>query len=48
MFNLGDGTAIFIRGRLSWMGRLAFWLKDRIDRRFMESHQAAERSLAHP
>ena len=45
MFNLGDGTAVYIRGGFSWSGRLAFLLKNRIDRRFMESYQAAERSL---
>jgi NADH dehydrogenase FAD-containing subunit len=45
MFNLGDGTALFIRGGLSWTGRLAFHLKNRIDRRFMERHRAAESSL---
>jgi NADH dehydrogenase FAD-containing subunit len=41
MFNLGDGTALYIRGGFSWTGRLAFSLKNRIDRRFMERHQAA-------
>lgn len=45
MFNLGDGTALYIRGGFSWIGRTVFFLKNRIDRRFMESHQAAERSL---
>ena len=48
MFNLGDGTAIYIRGPFSWMGRLAYTAKNRIDRRFMEIHQAAERSLIIP
>ena len=45
MFNLGDGTALYIRGGFSWVGRPVFFLKNRIDRRFMERHQAAERSL---
>jgi hypothetical protein len=45
MFNLGDGTALYIRGGFSWSGRLAFFLKKRIDRRFMQTHQKAERSL---
>jgi NADH dehydrogenase FAD-containing subunit len=45
MFNLGDGTALYIRGSFSWSGRLAFLLKNRIDRRFMEKHQDAENSL---
>ena len=45
MFNLGDGTALYMRGDFSWVGRLPFFLKNRIDRRFMESHQAAEHTL---
>ncbi len=45
MFNLGDGTALYIRGGFSWIGRLAYFLKNRIDRRFMDRHQAAEHSL---
>jgi NADH dehydrogenase FAD-containing subunit len=45
MFNLGDGTALYIRGGFSWVGRPVFSLKNRIDRRFMETHQAAEHSL---
>ena len=34
--NLGDGSALAMRGRLWWRGRLAFWLKDWIDRRFLK------------
>jgi hypothetical protein len=45
MFNLGDGTGLYIRGGFSWVGRPVFFLKNRIDRRFMERHQAAEHSL---
>ena len=45
MFNLGDGTALYIRGGFSLTGRLPFFLKNRIDRRFMEKYRAAERSL---
>jgi NADH dehydrogenase FAD-containing subunit len=37
--NLGDGTALAMRGRLWWHGRLAFRLKDWIDRRFLKSLQ---------
>jgi NADH dehydrogenase FAD-containing subunit len=35
IINLGDGTALAMRGGLWWRGRLAFRLKDRIDRRFL-------------
>ena len=37
--NLGDGTALAMRGRLWWRGRLAFRLKDWIDRRFLKGLQ---------
>jgi NADH dehydrogenase FAD-containing subunit len=36
IFNLGDGKGIFCRGSWVWDGRLAFILKDRIDRRFIK------------
>jgi NADH dehydrogenase FAD-containing subunit len=39
IMNLGDGTGLAMRGRLYWHGRLAFWLKDRIDRRFLQQYQ---------
>jgi NADH dehydrogenase FAD-containing subunit len=35
IINLGDGTALAMRGGLWWRGRLAFGLKDRIDLRFL-------------
>jgi NADH dehydrogenase FAD-containing subunit len=35
VLNLGDGTALAVRGRRWWYGRAAFWLKDRIDRRWL-------------
>jgi len=35
IMNLGDGTGLATYGRWWWHGRAAFWLKDRIDRRFM-------------
>jgi len=43
IFNLGDGTGIFRKKRLLFNGRLAFFLKDSIDRRFMKKFQALER-----
>jgi NADH dehydrogenase FAD-containing subunit len=39
IMNLGDGTGLAVRGSLWWQGRAAFWLKDRIDRRFLEQYQ---------
>lgn len=45
IFNLGDGRGIFRYRRWVWDGRAAFWLKDRIDRRFMKRFQlCGERS----
>lgn len=41
IFNLGDGRGIFRRRGWVWDGRPAFWLKDRIDRRFMRKFQLA-------
>jgi NADH dehydrogenase FAD-containing subunit len=35
ILNLGDGTGLAAWGGLSWHGRGAFWLKDRIDRRWL-------------
>jgi len=35
IMNLGDGTGLATYGRWWWHGRAAFWLKDRIDRRYM-------------
>ena len=42
MFNLGDGSALFVRGGLSWKGQSAFLLKNFIDRRFMAKHKKGE------
>ncbi|MCP5109190.1 MAG: FAD-dependent oxidoreductase [bacterium] len=39
IFNMGDGTAIFTRKSLSFGGKVAFKLKDRIDRKFMKVFQ---------
>lgn len=35
IFNLGKGYGVLQKGVLFWQGRLAFAIKDRIDRRFM-------------
>jgi NADH dehydrogenase FAD-containing subunit len=40
ILNLGDGTGLASWGPLHWRGRLAFWLKDRIDRRFLARYRA--------
>ena len=39
IFNLGDGRGIYWQKDLVLDGRLAFWLKDYIDRRFMRKFQ---------
>lgn len=39
IFNLGNGKAIFCRRNWVWDGRLAFYLKDYIDRKFMRKFQ---------
>ncbi|MHB9072888.1 MAG: NAD(P)/FAD-dependent oxidoreductase [Desulfobaccales bacterium] len=39
IFNLGDGRGIFWRKNWVWNGRLAFYLKDYIDRKFMRKFQ---------
>ncbi len=42
IFNLGDGTGILQKGSFIWQGKLAFYIKDLIDRRFMRRFQALE------
>jgi NADH dehydrogenase FAD-containing subunit len=42
ILNLGDGTGLATWGSFHWHGRLAFWLKDRIDRTFLRSIRSAE------
>jgi hypothetical protein len=42
IFNLGDGTGILHKRRILFGGRLAFMIKDRIDRKFMKKFQAFE------
>lgn len=39
ILNLGDDTGLATWGSLHLHGRLALWLKDRIDRRFLARHQ---------
>jgi NADH dehydrogenase FAD-containing subunit len=41
IFNMGDGRGIFWKKRWVWHGRLAFRLKDYIDRRFMRGFQVS-------
>lgn len=45
IFNAGGGTGVLKKHGLVFSGRPAFWLKDYIDRRFMEKFQAIEKSL---
>lgn len=40
ILNLGDGRGLATRGSLYWRGRLAFRLKDWLDRRFLARHRA--------
>ena len=42
IFNMGDGTGILSKKRITFGGRLAFVIKDYIDRRFMRKFQALE------
>ncbi|BBD09426.1 NAD(P)/FAD-dependent oxidoreductase [Desulfovibrio ferrophilus] len=40
VFNLGDGTGIFVKWGLVFGGKPAFWIKDYIDRKFMSLFDA--------
>lgn len=42
IFNMGDGTGVFYKRPILFGGRLAFIIKDYIDRRFMRRFQALE------
>jgi len=42
IFNLGENRGVLHKGRLTFDGRLAFLIKDYIDRRFMRRFQALE------
>jgi NADH dehydrogenase FAD-containing subunit len=44
IFNLGNGTGIFFRGNRVWKGKLVFYLKDYIDRKFMKKFQVSGES----
>lgn len=39
ILNLGDGTALSTWGPFWWNGRSSMWLKDHIDRRFLEGYR---------
>ncbi|WP_029898203.1 NAD(P)/FAD-dependent oxidoreductase [Desulfohalovibrio reitneri] len=41
LFNLGDGTALFRKRGIVTRSKASWWLKDRIDRRFVRRHQVA-------
>jgi len=41
IFNLGDGKGIYVKKNWVWGGRLAFQLKDYIDRRFIRKFQVS-------
>jgi hypothetical protein len=43
IFNMGDGTGILHKKRLTLDGRLAFVIKDYIDRKFMREFQEMEK-----
>lgn len=45
IYNLGGGVGIFCKWSIVFSGKLAFWLKDYIDRKFIETFQAAEHKL---
>ncbi|MGV9010019.1 NAD(P)/FAD-dependent oxidoreductase [Brevundimonas sp.] len=40
IMDLGDGTAMALRGGLWWRGRAALWLKRRLDLGFVDQHRA--------
>jgi NADH dehydrogenase FAD-containing subunit len=41
IYNLGNGTGVFYRGSWVWKGKLIFFLKDYIDRKFMRKFQVS-------
>lgn len=45
IYNLGNGTGIFHKWSITFAGRLAFLIKDYIDRRFIRKFQAMEREI---
>jgi NADH dehydrogenase FAD-containing subunit len=42
IFNMGDGTGIFMKRRIIFQGKLAFKIKDYIDIKFMRKFQEIE------
>ena len=42
IYNLGCGVGIFCKWSIVFSGKLAFWLKDSIDRKFINTFQAIE------
>jgi hypothetical protein len=42
VFNMGDGTGVLHKNWVMFGGRLAFKIKDYIDRRFMKKFQSIE------
>lgn len=45
IYNLGDGTGIFYKKPIMFGGRIAFKIKDHIDRKFMKKFQAMEEDI---
>ena len=41
IYNLGNHTGIFYRGNWVWKGKMIFYLKDYIDRKFMQKFQVS-------
>ena len=41
IYNLGNGIGIFYRGKRVYKGRLIFYIKDYIDRKFMRKFQVS-------
>ncbi len=39
VLNLGDGNGLAVYGRLSWRGRLSWWLKHLIDEKFIKEYR---------
>lgn len=39
ILDLGGGTALAVRGRWWWLGRMSLWLKRRIDRRWIDGYR---------
>lgn len=43
VLNLGDGTGLAVYGSLAWGGRLAWRLKHRLDKSFVDRHRRPRR-----